>query len=323
MRKPWRLVLPALLISGLAHAGDEVVVLSGSLSAAEAERFSVPVTSSWQVTIKWLIPEGERVGVGDSIAVFDPGNAEDRLHQAADELLNKRYQRASQAASARLTRMDLELALKRAEVDYRKARVDADVPQDVLRGVDFRQRQLDMESKRQAFENAQLTLLSHDAATHSKIAEFDIEIAELEQTYEEFEKDLDLLNLRATRAGIVVHELHPWMGRKVVEGDRLQPTFPVAQIPDLKTLEVVAWAGESEAARLEVGQPVALILDAYPELRFSGKVVSVASAGERRETWGRASYFRVRHSLDQPDDSFMRPGMSVRCEIQVSKAEAQ
>ncbi len=323
MRNPWRLVLPVFLVSGLAHAGNDVVVLSGSLRAAEAERFSVPVTSSWQVTVKWLIPEGERVEVGDSIAVFDPGTAEDRLQQAGDGLLDKRHQRASEAASGRLTRMDLELALKRAEVDYRKARIDADVPQDVLRGVDFRQRQLDMETKRRAFEYAQLTLLSHDATTRSKIAGFDIEIAELEQTYESYEQDLDSLNLRATRAGIVVHELHPWMGRKIVEGDRLQPTFPVAQIPDLETLEVEAWAGESEVARLEVGQPVDLILDAYPELRLSGKVVFVASAGERREPWGRASYFRVRHSLDQPDGSYMRPGMSVRCEIHVSKADAQ
>lgn len=321
MRDSWRLVLPVLLVSGLAHAGDDVVVLSGSLSAAEAERFSVPVTSSWQATVKWLIPEGERVEVGDSIAVFDPGGAEDRLQQSADELLNKRHQRAGEVATARLTRMDLELVLKRAEVDYRKARIDAGVPQDVLKGVDYRQRQLDMETKRRTFEDAQQTLLNHDVATRSKIAELDIDIAEEEQDYRDYDKELDSLNLRATRAGIVIHELHPWMGRKVVEGDRLQPTFPVAQIPDLKTLEVEAWAGESEVVRLGVGQPVALTLDAYPEKLLDGKVISVAAAGERRQSWGRASYFRVRISLDQPDDTFMRPGMSVRCEIQAPKAD--
>ena len=322
MRSPWRLLLPVLLVSALAHAGDDVVVLSGSLSAAEAERFSVPVTSGWQATVKWLIPEGERVEVGDSIAIFDPGGAEDRLQQSADELLNKRHQRAGEVATARLTRMDFELALKRAEVDYRKARIDADVPQDVLKGADYRRRQLDMETKRRAFEGAQQTLLNHDAATRSKIAELDIDIAEVEQNYNDYDKELDLLNLRATRAGIVIHELHPWMGRKVVEGDRLQPTFPVAQIPDLETLEVEAWAGESEAVRLGIAQPVALTLDAYPEKRVSGRVVFVAAAGEQRQSWGRATYFRVRISLDQPDAAFMRPGMSVRCEIQAPKADA-
>jgi len=314
----WRIVLPLLLVCGLAHAADEVVVLSGSLSAADAERFSVPVTSNWQATVKWLIPEGERVEIGDSIAVFDPGNAENSLQEADDELFNKEHERGNQKAAARLTRMDLELALKRTEVEYRKARIDADVPQDVLKGADFRKRQLDMETKRRAFEDAQLTLLNHDAATRSKIAELDIEISELERDYEDYREELEMLNLRATRAGIVIHEVHPWMGRKVVEGDRLQPTLPVAQIPDLTTIEVEAWAGESEVALLEVGRPVSMTLDSYPEEALAGRVSSVAAAGEQRKSWGRASYFRVRISLDQPDPSYMRPGMSVRCEIQAS-----
>jgi multidrug resistance efflux pump len=311
-----------LLACGLAHAADEVIVLSGSLSAAEAERFSVPVTSNWQATVKWLIPEGERVEVGDSIAVFDPGNAENSLQEAIDELFNKRHERGNEDAAARLARMNLELALKRAEVDYRKASIDAEVPQSVLKGADFRRRQLEMETKRRAFEDAQLSLLNHDATTRSKLAELEIEIAELERTQEDQRKELELLNLRATRAGIVIHEVHPWMGRKVVEGDRLQPTFPVAQIPDLATIEVEAWAGESEVARLEVGRPVSMTLDSHPEKPLFGKVTSVAAAGERRKSWGRASYFRVRISLDQPDESYMRPGMSVRCEIQASQESA-
>jgi multidrug resistance efflux pump len=194
------------------------------------------------------------------------------------------------------------------------------VPQDVLKGTDYRQLQLAMSTKHRAFEDAQQALLNHDAGTRSKIAELDIEITELELTYTEHEEELDLLNLRATRAGIVIHEVHPWMGRKVVEGDRLQPTFPVAQIPDLTTIEVEAWAGESEVGQLEVGRPVALTLDAYPERRLGGRVASVAAAGEQRESWGRASYFRVRISLEDPDESYMRPGMSVRCEIEAAMA---
>lgn len=296
---------------------EALVVLTGSLRAAEAERFVVPVTSNWQATLKWLIPEGQRVQAGDSVALLDPGGTEDRLYETEHELITKVYERDSEEATRRLTRMDLELALKRADTEYRKAKLDAAVPQDVLKGADFRQRQLDMKKKQKAFEAAQLELLNHDASTAATLAGLDIEIKELETDYERYEKELDSLDLRATRAGIVIHEEHRWMGRKVLEGDRLRPTFPIARIPDMDTLEVEAWAGEAEASRLEVGQDVTMHLDAFPQRAFLGEVLSVAATGERRLSWGRASYFKVRISLETQDPEIMKPGMSVRCEIDV------
>jgi len=320
------LVLPAAL-SGFANdapapaAPPRPVVLTGSLRAAEAERFSVPVASNWQQTLQWLLPEGEAVEAGDSIALFDPAGSEDQLVQTEEELIGKSVERDSEAAQGRLKRMDLELALKRAEIDYRKAQLDAAIPEDLLDGVDFRQRQLDLATKKVAFEQAQLELLNHDASLRAKLAEIDLQIEELENEYERYDKELESLNLRATRSGILVHEEHPWWGRKVLVGDRLQATFPVAHIPNLETLEVEAWAGETDAVRLAPGQPVSMHLDAYPQRLFGGRVVSIGAVGQRRETWGRAPYFLVRISLDERDLAVMKPGMSVRCEIDAGGEE--
>ncbi|MDH3627359.1 MAG: HlyD family efflux transporter periplasmic adaptor subunit [Acidobacteriota bacterium] len=312
-----RLLILAVVVAmtSLPTLASDLLVLSGSLRAVEAERFSIPVTSNWQVTIKWLIPEGEFVEEGDSIARLDPAGVEENLRQIEDQLIGKFHERANAKADARLTRMDLELALKRAEVEYKKARIDADIPQDVLKGIDYRKRQLDMATRQRGLEDAQMTLLTHDATTRSRKATVDIEVSELEQRRSRLADELDALDLRATRAGLVVHEVHPWFGRKIVEGDRLQATFPVARIPNLDTLEVEAWAGESEVLRIQEGQPVALTLDAYPQHPLSGTVSYVASAGEQRVSWGRASYFRVRIAMDDASADYMRPGMSVRCEI--------
>jgi len=311
----------ALATPALAGASPSLV-LTGSLRAAEAERFHVPVTRNWQLTLTWLLPEGERVEAGASIARFDPAGVQDRLDEVEEELITKRLDRGSQKAEASLTRMDLELALKRAEVDYRKSKIDAAVPQDVLDGVDYRQRQRQMASARNAFEQAQIDLLNHDSKTNAELSEIDLEIAELNTEFERLEKELDSLDLRATRAGLVVHADHPWEGRKVLEGDRLQPTFAVARIPDLDTLEVEAWSGESDVVRVAVGQTVNMRLDAYPERVFTGRVASVASAGEPQKTWGRAPYFRVVVELDERDLTIMKPGMSVRCEIDTGSEDA-
>jgi multidrug resistance efflux pump len=309
------LVVVTLLATTSGLGDDRSLVLSGALRAAEAERFIVPVTRNWQLTLTWLIPEGERVEPGDSIALMDPAGVQDRLTETEDELITQQLEHGSQKAEAYLTKMDLELALKRADVEYRKTKLDAAVPQDVLKGVDYRQRQLEMARKKNAFEQAQIDLLNHDTTTRAQLAEIEIEIAELKTEYVRLEKELESLNLRATRSGIVVHAVHPWMGRKVLEGDRLQPTFAVARIPDLDTLEIEAWSGENDAVRVTPGQRVTLRLDAYPERAFAGRVESVASAGEEQKTWGRAPYFRVIISLDERDITIMKPGMSVRCEI--------
>ena len=219
------LVVGALAIT--AGLGDDrPLVLTGALRAAEAERFTVPVTRNWQLTLTWLLPEGEKVQPGDSIALLDPAGVQDRLTETEEELITKRQEHASQKAEAYLTKMDLELTLKRAEVEYRKTKLDAAVPQDVLKGVDYRQRQLEMARKKNAFERAQIDLLNHDTTTRGALAEIEIEIAELRTEYERLEQELESLNLRATQSGIVVHANHPWQGRKVLEGDRLQPGEP-------------------------------------------------------------------------------------------------
>ena len=306
-------------VAGGRESDDRVasgpIVLSGSLRAEQAERFSVPVSSSWQLTLKWMLPEGEAVEAGDSIARFDPAGTEEQLRQAEETLIAKEQERAREESQSHLQRLELELAHKRAEIEYRKARLDAAIPQDLLNGVDYRRRQLEMATRKAAFEKSALELLEHDASARSRIAAIDIDLAESRVQRERLTEELDSLDLRATRRGLLVHEEHPWWGRKVLEGDRLQATFPVARIPDLDTLEVDAWAGETEAARIEPGRRVVLQLDAYPDRTLEGVVRSVASTGEHRQTWGRAPYFRVRIALDALDLAIMKPGMSVRCEI--------
>jgi hypothetical protein len=63
--------------------------------------------------------------------------------------------------------------------------------------------------------------------------------------------------------------------------------------------------------------PVRLQLDADPSRVFEGRVDHVASAGERRESWGRGSYRRVAIRVNAVDPEIMKPGMSVRCEVAI------
>jgi multidrug resistance efflux pump len=116
-----------------------------------------------------------------------------------------------------------------------------------------------------------------------------VEIAQLRRRIDALQTELDSLVLRAGRAGIVVHEEHPWSGRKVRQGDQLQANFPVASIPELSSLEIVIWANEVDLPKLATGQQARLRLDARPDLVLSGEVVEIGRTGEDHRAWGRVS----------------------------------
>ncbi len=313
-----RLALVSLcccLLTPAAADGSGRLNLSGSLAAREAERFSVPVTDTWQIQLKWLVEEGVTVESGDPIARFDSSGLEVRLAETEDRLADSLQQRSLEESEGRLQRMNLELELKRAEVEFKKASIDASVPQDTLKGVDFRERQYKLREAEKRLGDAHISIETHDSAETSKLAGRDIEIAQAREHIERYKKELEMLVLRATGPGIVVHEVHPWFGRKVREGDQLQATFPVARIPDLSTLEVEGWATEIDLTQVAKGQAAIVLLDAYPGKEFRGRVSEIGRGGEARDQWGRAPYFRVRIELDERDPILMKPGMSVRCEL--------
>ncbi|MDH3284824.1 MAG: HlyD family efflux transporter periplasmic adaptor subunit [Acidobacteriota bacterium] len=316
------LILASLLPSSLAADGPAPVLLTGRLEAARGERLMAPITSVWNLQLKWIVEEGVAVDEGEAIARFDSAGIADQLLDVENELITKQQQRAVQVADGKLRRLELELAHVRAQAEFKKASLDASVPEGILEGKDFRERQLEEMRKRKALDDALLALSTHESTQSAALSGLDFEVGRLSRSKKDLDEELEKLVLRATRTGIVVHEDHPWYGRKVRIGDRVQATFPVASIPDLATLEVDAWGSEVDAWRLAPGQPVELTLDAFPSRRLTGRVVEIGSAGERREQWGREPYFHVRIALDEVDVDVMKPGMSVRCVVDTAAPSA-
>lgn len=297
-----------------AHAQEELV-LTGELEAAEADRLSVPLTDTWRLQLKWLIGEGSRVEAGDVVARFDPGQAEESLAEAEDDLAEKLQERVLSETNLRLAKLDLELAFARAEAELKKIRLDAAVPETLREGTKFRELQRELQTKESTFESARLALVTHEATARATMTSVDLEIGQLRESISRYEENLSRLELRATKPGIVVHKSHPWEGTKFKEGDQVQATWLIASIPDLKSLEVLAWAAEPDIPRLALGQEVALRFDAYPARAFSGRVIRIGQAGESRRLWGKTPYFSVHISIGEIDQEIMKPGMSVRCEI--------
>jgi len=82
-------------------------------------------------------------------------------------------------------------------------------------------------------------------------------------------------------------------------------------VADLKSLIIRVNLNEVDIAKVQVGQPVRITLDAYPQKVFTGKVSFVAPAAELVE---KIKVFKVEVKLDELADTF-RTGMSANVEI--------
>ena len=82
-------------------------------------------------------------------------------------------------------------------------------------------------------------------------------------------------------------------------------------VADLKSLIIRVNLNEVDIAKVHVGQPVRITLDAYPQKVFTGKVSFVAPSAELVE---KIKVFKVEVTLDELGDAF-RTGMSANVEI--------
>ncbi len=82
-------------------------------------------------------------------------------------------------------------------------------------------------------------------------------------------------------------------------------------VADLKSMIVRVNLNEVDIAKVSVGQPVRLTLDAYPQKTFTGRVRFVAPAAKLQD---KIKTFQVEVAIDHLEDSF-RTGMSANVEI--------
>ena len=87
--------------------------------------------------------------------------------------------------------------------------------------------------------------------------------------------------------------------------------FDQTSFPVLALIALGVNLNEVDIAKVHVGQPVRITLDAYPQKIFTGKVTFVAPSAELVE---KIKVFKIEISLDELSEAF-RTGMSANVEI--------
>jgi len=228
------------------------------------------------------VEDNQRVSAGDVLVELDASDASDQLTQAqADQAV----------AEARLVQARRQIDRQQAAIAEAEAQVssaDAQVAQaqrHVERSRSLESRQYASQQQRQDDEAslrvATATRVARQAALVSaqrqlEVANADVQAAEAElesarAAVRVAEHRLSKTRLVAPRDGVV--------GAITVEvGDLAQPSLTLMHLVPVESAYVVANFKETQTERMRIGQPVSIVVDAYPDIAFEGAVDSLAPA---------------------------------------------
>jgi len=292
------------------------IVLTGTLVSLRSEEFKVPITETWRVQIKWMVKEGESVKPGDPVVRFDTANLASDIVTAQDSLRTKREEKTQKEADYQHQKFELDVEVRKAENDNRQKEIDASIPPEIEAKIEYDRKQLEKKRSDFTLESARTNRTVKLAEGEAQIKTLEIEVRDLEAKLEKLKNTLSALTLTANTAGAVLYAVNEWNGRKVQVGDTVFATYGVAQIPDMSSLEVQAWISETHIQHIKAGEGVDLSLDAYPDKHFRGIIREISKSAEALRRWGRSHYFRVQIKMEKLDPEIMKPGMSVKCEVQ-------
>jgi hypothetical protein len=300
----------ALRVRRGAFRGD--VVLTGELRAGRGDDLVVPRLPQWQTSVKWLITDGAQVKQGERVVELDNSvfaTNLDAKRQAVAQAQQELQQKDAEWYADTLQKQ-IDAAKKRA--DYDKAKLDAEVPKDVLSPREFQDRQIKFQRAEVELAKAIDVLKTQKISVASDRQNLVIKLDTADRELKIAEDALEQLVLRAPRDGIVVIRDHPWEGRKLQEGDGVWVGFPLAQLPELSSMRVEADLADVDDGKIGAGMPATVVLDAYPSLSFPARITSVSAVAQESSRQSLRRVFTAIVALDKLDMVRMRPGLSAR-----------
>jgi HlyD family secretion protein len=298
------------------------VTLTGELNAADGATVVVPRLPQWQTSIKWLSTDGAEVRAGDRVVELDSGPFSSNLDAKRQAVIQAEQQLTQKKAewAADLEQKQLDQARKRVDAD--KATLDAAIPQDLVSARDYADRQMKLKRASVELAKAEDDLKAQRVQVASDRANLDVTLGKARRELQEAGLAIAALTLRAARSGIVVVRDHPWQGRKLQEGDGVWVGLPLAMIPEPSSLRVEAQLPDVDDGRIAIGNPATIVLDAFPELTFTGRVAAISAVAQESAQASLRRAFRVLVQLDRIDSERMRPGLSARVIVRVDNRPA-
>lgn len=290
---------------------EMTVTATGELKAKNSVEISGPIAMRevqvYQVKISNLIPEGTVVKKGDYVASLDKTELMNKLKDAEAELqkFQAQFTQAQldsslnlRAARDEMVNLGYEVKEKNIVLEQSKYEPPATI----------RQAEIDLEKIRRKQEQSKENLKIKRNQAIAKMSEVGAQLSQAQSKVDRLRAVVGQFEITAPEPGMVIYH-RDWSGKKVIVGSTINAWDPtVATLPDLTTMISKTFVNEVDIRKLKQGQTVKVGLDAFPEKKLTGKVVSVANVGEQLPN-ADSKVFEVNILINESDTT-LRPAMT-------------
>jgi len=261
-----------------------------------------------------LVKEGTAVKKGDWIGQIDSTGANRYLVQKDASLEIARatleqmiVQNESTLKSLDAQRQTAEASLTQAKIDTQRTRFEAPTQQEISR-LQLKIAQIAFDRTLKNIEHTKV-ILDQDIFIQKK------RIKQIENDIKSVRKTMSLFRLVAPGDGIVEYKKIGWHDQvKIKVGDEVRRGEAIVGIPDFSVMKAMTMVNEADIGKIERGQAVRIRLDAFPNVVINGQVMAVGQVCRLKEQDSKIKVFDVEVLL-KDSQSFVRPGMTVSCEI--------
>lgn len=295
----------------------KILLLDGELRAVRSR--TIYGASSEEAKIVYLPPEGTVIKAGDLVVELDSTNILTRIKDTDERIVAAESEIVRTKSQHESALRDLEVELSKLWLAYEQAKLKAKVPNEVVSRREYQEAQLALEKSKTEYENHLNKIEQRKREQAAELQVKTIEKAKLDVQLDRAKSNLDGMRIKAPTDGMVLYNDHWNERRKIQVGDVVWGGFPIAQLPDLTEMEVLAQVNEVDGPRLSIGAKAEVKLDSYPDKVITGRIKDISQTAIKASWMAKAKIFRVTISLDQTLMDIMKPGMSAQVSVVVSE----
>jgi hypothetical protein len=256
--------------------------------------------------IQDIVPEGTEVQKGDYVAQLDRSQFENTLKDILDRLQTMEKDLNMQILDTAVT-----LSSLRDDIQNQKYIVDADSI--TLRNSKYespniqRQAEINYDQSKRTLLQRQRRYLLGKATAQYRIDRQRLFLTRMTRRKNDYEELLASFTITAPAAGMIIYKKDfrgkRKIGSMVNSFDRI-----VATVPNLSSMMSRIFISEIDISKVKPGQKANIVVDAFPNKSFNGKVATVANIGEKLPNTD-SKVFEVLIKIDGTDPA-LRPSMT-------------
>ncbi len=296
----------------------------GELRASHTETMSAPPIGGGSLEIMHLLHTGTVVKKGELVMEFDSSEQIYKLEQNRSELLQAEQEITKAKADAAVTAAQDKVAMLKARFDVRRAELDVQ-KNELVSTIDARKNDLALEQAKRVLAELEQDVKSRNASGRATIALAEEKRNKAKLAMDEAQQNIAKMRVPAPMDGLVALEKNERAGGGMFfggmtlpefrQGDQVDPGSTVGQVIDPREMELSAKVGELDRNNIKEGQPVDILLDAFPGTVLQGTVKSLGGMSQRR-FWESATFpkFDIVIALAGKDPR-LRPGLTAQVVI--------